>query len=123
MFNTKSNLTLNYDSYLDYEGIGEKLLPKDVLVADQLPYTLRALLFSDTLNVRMDILENQAIPAVGDLRVYHAVISVSASDAKTWTVHVMLDKQKENTYVFEKEYPNTLISMHTWDGNTMQIVK
>jgi hypothetical protein len=123
MFNTKSNLTLNYDSYLDYEGIGEKLLPKDVLVADQLPYTLRALLFSDTLNVRMDIIENQAIPAVGDLSVYHAVISVSASDSKTWTVKVMLDKQKENTYVFEKEYPNTLISMQSWDGKTMQLVK
>lgn len=123
MFNTKSILTMNYDSYLDYEGIGKKMIPKDVLVADQLPYTLRALLFSDTLNVRMDILENQAIPAVGDLRVYHAVISVSASDAKTWTVQVMLDKQKENTYVFEKEYPNTLIRMQSWDGKTMQLVK
>jgi hypothetical protein len=71
----------------------------------------------------MDILENQASPVVGDLRVYHAVVSVSASDAKTWTVQVMLDKQKENTYVFQKEYPNTLISMHTWDGNTMQLSK
>ena len=123
MFNTKSILTLNYDSYLDYEGIGKKVLPKDVLVADQLPYSLRALLFSDTLKVNMDTLENQAIPALGDLRVYHAVISVSASDAQTWTVQVMLDKQKENTYVFEKEYPNTLISMQTWDGSTMQLLK
>jgi hypothetical protein len=123
MFNTKSILTLNYDSYIDYEGIGKKVLPKDILVADQLPYSLRALLFSDTLKVKMDILENQAIPALGDLRVYHAFIRVSASDAKTWTVQVMLDKQKENTYVFEKAYPNTLISMHTWDGNTMQLVK
>ncbi len=123
MFNTKSILTLNYDSYIDYEGIGTKVLPKDILVADQLPYSLRALLFSDTLKVKMDILENQANQAVGDLRVYHAVVSVLASDANTWTVQVMLDKQKENTYVFQKEYPNTLISMHTWDGNTMQLSK
>jgi hypothetical protein len=123
MFNTKSILTLNYDSYIDYEGIGKKVLPKDILVADQLPYSLRALLFSDTLKVKMDILENQASPVVGDLRVYHAVVSVSASDTNTWTVQVMLDKQKQNSYVFEKAYPNTLISMQTWDGNTMQIVK
>lgn len=123
MFNTKSILTVNYDSYFDYEGIGKKVLPKDVLLEDQLPYTLRALLFSDTLKVKLNILENQATINVGDLRVYHATVEVKAQDETSWTVVVALDSNKTNTYIFEKAYPNTLTKMQTWDGRSMTLIK
>ncbi len=123
MFNTKSILTVNYDSYFDYEGIGKKVLPKDVLLEDQLPYSLRALLFSDTLKVKLNILENQTTVNVGDLRVYHATVEVKAQDETTWTVAVALDSNKTNTYVFQKAYPNTLMKMHTWDGRSMTLIK
>ncbi len=123
MFNTKSILTVNYDSYFDYEGIGKKVLPKDVLLEDQLPYTLRALLFSDTLKVKLNILENQATVNIGDLRVYHATVEVKAQDETSWTVVVALDSNKTNTYIFEKAYPNTLTKIHTWDGRSMTLIK
>jgi hypothetical protein len=111
-FNNKSVITLKYDSYLDKQGIGDKVFPKDVLFEDQLPICLRALNFSDTLNFDTKILESQLIDGIGQFTIYNANIRVSSTELSTlpvFKVLVKLDAAKSNAYYFDKKFPHTLI--------------
>ncbi len=120
--NTKSILSMSYDSYWDYEGIGKKIFSKDLLLEDQLIYTLRALKFSDTLNFKVDILENQSTNKLGKLTVYHALLGVSTVENNLWLVKIQLDANKQNDYYFEKKYPNQMVKMRSWDGRSLQLI-
>lgn len=123
--NTKSILKMNYNSYYDQEGVGEKVLPKDILLEDQLIFTLRSLKFREGLDFSTHILESQINNRVGDLLIYKAKIHVfneeMLSDKSCWKVMVQLDSVKRNIYYFDKVYPNQLVKSIAWDGRTLQL--
>lgn len=111
-FNNKSVITLKYDSYLDKQGIGDKVFPKDVLFEDQLPICLRALNFNDSTKFNIDVLESQLIDGTGDFRIYKANVSMSAENivnTAVFKVTVKLDDAKTNVYYFEQKFPHQLI--------------
>lgn len=111
-FNLKSVITLKYDSYKDKEGIDSKVLPKDVLLEDQLPICLRALNFNDTTKFNVKVLESQITNGVGALKIYNASISMITENDKTVNVTVKLDDQNSYNYYFEKSYPNRLLKFY-----------
>lgn len=111
-FNNKSVITLKYDSYLDKQGIGDKVFPKDVLFEDQLPICLRALHFNDSTKFNVEILESQLINGTGNFKLYNARISMSAENivnTAVFKVVVKLDDAKTNVYYFEQNFPHQLI--------------
>ena len=120
---------LNYNSYWDTEGSGTKNLDGNILLEDQLIFSLRALSFKPGLVVNNKILETQISSKVGKLVVYNAEMIVSEGgkvliENKTydsWKVIVKLEKDKSNEYYFTKEYPNYLIKSQSWDGRTLTL--
>jgi hypothetical protein len=111
-FNNKSVITLKYDSYLDKQGIGDKVFPKDVLFEDQLPICLRALNFNDSTKFSVDVLESQLIDGIGTFKLYKAVVSMNAesiANTNVYKVLVKLDDAKSNVYYFEQTFPHQLI--------------
>lgn len=111
-FNNKSVITLKYDSYLDKQGIGDKVFPKDVLFEDQLPVCLRALNFNDSAAFKVNVLESQLIDGVGGFKIYNASVSMASETLENKSVYkvmVALDEQHQHTYYFEKEFPHQLL--------------
>jgi hypothetical protein len=111
-FNNKSVITLKYDSYLDKQGIGDKVFPKDVLFEDQLPICLRALNFSDSAKFTVQVLESQLIDGIGNFKLYNASVSVELSNTTSIPVYKVLvkfDDAKTNVYYFEQKFPHPLI--------------
>lgn len=111
-FNLKSVITLKYDSYKDKEGIDSKVLPKDVLLEDQLPICLRSLKFNDSTSFMVKVLETQLTQGVGALTVYNASVSMQSENANEINVEVKLDDKHIYNYIFEKTYPNKLIKFY-----------
>ena len=111
-FNNKSVVTLKYDSYLDKQGIGDKVFPKDVLFEDQLPICLRALNFNDSLNFNVKILESQLCDGIGTFKIYNANISMQSDQWNTipvYKVMVKLDDANTNLYYFDQKFPHRLM--------------
>lgn len=120
-----------YHSYWDKEGDGEKEMPQKVLFEDQLIYSLRSLHFKDGLSFKARVLESLISNKISGMRVYDAVFNVNEGGTipsgdqqlPCWKVTVSLNKEKTNTYYFCKDYPNILVSQHTWDGRTLSLKK
>lgn len=108
-FNLKSVITLKYDSYKDKEGIDSKVLPKDVLLEDQLPICLRALKFNDSSKFSVKVLESQLNPGLGPLKIYNAAVSMQSENENEMNVEVKLDDKMIYNFIFEKKYPNALV--------------
>lgn len=121
-----ANFDLSYNSYFDGQGTGGHQLPKELLVEDQLPYTLRALKFTDNPTFDANILETQQTNQAKAPVVYKAHIrSINAqlNEAEVWQVQVQLDSAKVNSYWFAKAYPNHLLQQQTWDGRNLKLKK
>ncbi|MBU0696312.1 MAG: hypothetical protein KKE39_07270 [Bacteroidetes bacterium] len=123
-----NHYTLKYHSYFDGEGDGEKALPANLLIEDQLNYTLRSLNFKASLKFGTKILESQISSKVGNLKVYDATISVEDGEKdivgkKSWKVILKLDNDKTNTYYFDQAYPNILVKQQTWDNRNLILKK
>ncbi len=108
-FNNKSVITLKYDSYKDKEGVGDKVLPKDVLLEDQLPICLRTLNFNDSTRFNVKVLETQMTDGIGAMHIYNAKVSVKVEADNTANVEVKLDDKYTYNYYFELTYPNKLL--------------
>jgi hypothetical protein len=125
--NNQSVIKLNYDSYQDGEGIGEKVFEKDVLFEDQLFYTLRSLKFADGLKFNAKVLETQIGSSVGKFVVYNATFTVSdAGQVKAhdcWKVLMTLDSGTSVEYYFDKEFPNTFYQLKASDGESVQLIE
>jgi hypothetical protein len=118
--------TLKYHSYFDGEGDGEKVLPANLLIEDQLNYTLRSLKFKVGLKFGTNVLESQISNKIGNLKIYHATISVEEQNEagkNAWKVILKLDNDKTNTYYFDQAYPNILIKQQTWDNRNLLLKK
>lgn len=126
--NKGDNYLLNYHSYFDGEGDGEKQIPTDLLFEDQLNYTLRSLNFKDNLSFKTQILESQISNKVGKLKIYDAQLTVEdglkeIAEKDSWRVSVKLANDKVNVYFFDKAYPNILLKQHTWDNRNLMLKK
>ncbi|OAQ39871.1 hypothetical protein A5893_09895 [Pedobacter psychrophilus] len=119
--NNGNQYVMNYHSYFDNEGDGEKNIATENLFEDQLSYTLRSLNFKAGLSFDANILESQITNKVGNLEIYKAKLNVSDGNndilaQATWKVTVTLEPNKTNVYYFQKSYPNLLLKQNTWDG-------
>lgn len=120
------NYKLYYNSYFDGEGQGNRELQKELLLEDQLPYTLRSLRFQDSLTFEADVLETQQTNKVGRLTVYKATVSGTKAELEgqqVWQVDVQLAEGKTNRYWFASQYPNQLLRQQTWDGRNLELRK
>jgi hypothetical protein len=118
--------TLYYNSYFDGEGAGNRELPRELLLEDQLPYTLRSLRFEDGLRFEANVLETQQTNKLGKLKVYNATVSAAKADLsgqEAWQVQVQLEDGKTNSYWFASQYPSQLLRQQTWDGRNLELKK
>ncbi|MHC2990487.1 hypothetical protein OB13_02295 [Pontibacter sp. HJ8] len=121
-----ASYNLYYNSYFDGEGEGNRKLQKDLLLEDQLPYTLRSLRFANGLTFEANVLETQQTNKAGRMTVYKAIVSSTKAEVggqAAWQVNVQLDKGKTNSYWFASQYPNELLRQHTWDGRNLELKK
>lgn len=108
--NTQGIISVAYNSALDYEGIGQKVLVKDVFLQEQLPYVLRSIVSSDTSRFKVNILEPQTIDGAGKFTFSLAELQVIDSTATDYTVALRMNKE-EFLYRFESRYPNRPLSI------------
>lgn len=121
-----ASYSMYYNSYFDGQGEGNRKLQKDVLLEDQLPYTLRSLRFRDGLKFEANVLETQQTNKATEPKVYKATITIiKANIGKTaaWQVNVQLDETKLSRYWFAAQYPNQLLRQQTWDGRNLELKK
>ncbi|MBK0383877.1 hypothetical protein I5M32_12990 [Pedobacter sp. SD-b] len=126
--NNGKDYLMDYHSYFDEEGDGNRKISTMILFEDQLHYSLRALNFKAGLTFDSEILESQITNRIGKLRTYKAKLTVNdgkddVANRSTWKVIVQLSPQKTNVYYFDKSYPNILVKQHTWDGLNLELKK
>ncbi|MFD2245526.1 hypothetical protein [Pontibacter ruber] len=117
---------LYFNSYFDGQSEGNRKLQKDLLLEDQLPYTLRSLRFRNGLTFEANVLETQQTNKATDPKVYKATISTTKADiagAAAWQVLVQLDENKRSLYWFAAQYPNQLLRQQAWDGRNLELKK
>lgn len=108
-FNNKSVITLKYNSYKDKEGEGEKVLEKDVMLSEQLPFSLRSLDFEKAKDFKLKVIDPQIASGIGNFRSKLVDVSVE-KNVDFYVVDVKYSKDSICSYVFEKAYPNKLVS-------------
>lgn len=108
-FNNKSVITLKYNSYKDKEGEGEKVLEKDVMLLEQLPFSLRSLDFEKAKDFKLKVIDPQIASGIGNFRSKLVDVSVE-KNVDLYVVDVKYSKDSICSYVFEKAYPNKLVS-------------
>lgn len=127
-------LQMTYHSYHDGEGTGNQSFGRNLILEDQLMYSLRSLKFADGLTFEGNVLESQANGKIGQLHAYRSVFTVNT--AKTsgtvlgkkatfdcWQVDVKLGTTgKMNSYFFQKEYPNLCLKRITWDNRNLELI-
>lgn len=112
-----------FNSYWDGQGEGAYQLGEEALFENQLSYSLRSLKFEEGISFSYDVIENQISNKAENPTIYKAKIAVmDQAESNFWKVVVELDKTKVNEYIFEKEYPNILVSQKTWDGRNMKMM-
>jgi hypothetical protein len=127
-----SQFAYTYHSYWDGQGDATQMIDASPLWEDQLPYTLRALKFTNGLKFSLSLYGSQ-INSRADLpTAYQAHFSIAQLEAidslpgglpmqPVWVVNVKLDEEKANQYVFTQAYPNILIEMTGWDGRKLRL--
>jgi hypothetical protein len=113
-FNNKSVITLKYDSYKDKEGIGEKVFEKDVMMFEQLPFSLRSIDFENAKVFKLKVVEPQLSSGTGKFKTKMADVKVNKL-ADQYSVNVEFSIDSVCNYVFEKTYPNKLVSFKLFD--------
>jgi hypothetical protein len=120
------NFEMWYHSYWDGEGNNSRDLRRDVFLEDALPYTLRSLKFDQKPAFDLVVLDFQQTNRAKAPEYYQAHLTTTEAPAAAgspaaWRVAVQLAPDKENTYLFAREYPNILLSQTTWDGRTLRL--
>lgn len=113
-FNNKSVITLKYDSYKDKEGIGEKVFEKDVMMFEQLPFSLRSIDFENAKEFKLKVVEPQLTSGIGKFKTKLVDVKVNKL-ADQYSVNVEFSIDSVCNYVFEKTYPNKLVSFKLFD--------
>lgn len=113
-FNNKSVITLKYDSYKDKEGIGEKVFEKDVMMFEQLPFSLRSIDFENAKEFKLKVVEPQLASGIGKFKTSLVDVKVE-KQTEQFAVNLEFSKDSICTYVFEKTYPNKLKSFKIFD--------
>ncbi len=108
-FNNKSVITLKYDSYRDKEGVGEKVFEKDVMLFEQLPFSLRSIDFENAKEFKLKVIEPQIASGIGKFKTQLVNVKVEKKDA-LYSVNVEFSKDSVCNYQFEKNYPNKLVA-------------
>jgi len=119
---------INYNSYWDGEGQGEKIQNGDFLFEDQLPFTLRMMALEKGLRFNARIMPTQISAKVGPIYADFAVFSVESTsytfneaEIEAWKIIVQLDVERANIYTIEKAHPNRLLAVKTWDQRNLKL--
>lgn len=119
---------INYNSYWDGEGSGEKIQEGDFLFEDQLPFTLRMMDLQEGLSFNARLMQTQISAKVGPIyadlarfRVRSTTYSFNENEIEAWKVVAQLDLERANIYTIEKAYPNRLLSVKTWDQRSLAL--
>lgn len=120
------SLKESYNSYWDQQGVGSRDLRRDVLLEDALPYSLRALRFSQLPAFELVVMALQQTSKAGPPEYYNARLNTTEAPtgdtpAPAWRVAVQLAPDKQNVYWFAKTYPNILLRQTTWDGRALRL--
>ncbi len=126
--NTFKQFTLNstgydydFNSYFDGYGDGEmEISGTELIWEDQLSYLLRTLKFEDGLTFKKRVVESQINTKAFEPEIYKAAFSVADADS-LWRIEVKFDAEKTNTYTFQKQYPNLMVSQQGWDGFNLNL--
>lgn len=113
-FNNKSVITMKYNSYRDKEGEGEKVFEKDVMLLEQLPFSLRSLDFEQAKDFKLKVLEPQIASGIGKFKTSLVDVKIEKQSSQ-YAVNVVFSKDSICSYVFEKNYPNKLLSFKIFD--------
>lgn len=123
-------LQMTYHSHRDGEGTGDQSFGRNLILEDQLMYSLRSLKFADGLKFEGNVLESQANGKIGQLQAYRSFFAVKdAAQTKVgdttyacWQVDVKLGGTgRMNSYYFQKDYPNLCVKRSTWDNRNLVI--
>jgi hypothetical protein len=119
-----NRLEYAYDSYWDGQGRGKMDLNRDLLIEDQLPYTLRSLKFTEGLVFSAQVAGLIQTNKAGAPEIYPATFRVTGGQAAgrpVWQVSVRFSPEKQNAYWFARDYPHVLVQQQTWDGRSLQL--
>ncbi len=119
---------INYHSYWDGEGTGEKIQEGDFLFEDQLPFTLRMMELSKGLKFNARLMPSQVSAKVGPIYADLAIFRVGSTtfmfnetEIEAWRISVKLDLERANIYTIEKAYPNRVLEIKTWDQRNLKL--
>lgn len=119
---------INYNSYWDGEGDGEKIQEGDFLFEDQLPFTLRMMNLKEGLTFNARLMPTQVSAKVGPIYADFAVFRVRKTNytfnetkIEAWKIVVQLDLERANIYTIEKAHPNRLLAVKTWDQRNLDL--
>lgn len=125
---TENGYRIQYNSYWDGEGEGEKMQEGDFLFEDQLPFTLRTMALEKGLKFNARIMPCQITSKVGPIYADFAVFRVGSTtfnfnetEIEAWKIIVQLDLERANLYVIEKAHPNRLLEVNTWDQRNLKL--
>ncbi|MCX2745119.1 hypothetical protein OO013_14660 [Mangrovivirga sp. M17] len=110
----------NYNSYWDGEGRGERQIEQVCLIEDQLVFSLRALKFEDGLNFSAPVMKSRMTSKATDPVIENSDFTVTDT-AEAWSVKVEGAHIGKINYLFEKDYPNKMISMESSDGRIWKL--
>lgn len=124
----KAGYRIQYHSYWDGEGEGEKIEEGDFLFEDQLAFTLRMMELSQGLQFNARLMPVQVSAKVGPIYADLAVFRVGSTkfvfnetEIEAWKINVQLDLERANMYVIEKAHPNRLLEVKTWDHRNLKL--
>lgn len=115
-----------YTSYHDGQGSGQRVLRRNVLFEDALPYTLRSLDFARRPSFAAAVYELQQTNQASSPALYQARVQVEDGTTNdtpqpAWRVRVALTDSRQNVYWFAKAYPNILLRCTSWHGSTLRL--
>jgi len=118
---TPTGYAYDYNSYFDGYGDGfMEIKGNDHWWEDQLPYVLRALKFEDGLTFTKNTVSSQINTKTYRPEITKANYVVIDADS-VWQVRVSFDGDQVNSYTFEKDYPNLMLTQSTWYGYNMKL--
>lgn len=115
-----SGYDYDYNSYFDGYGDGKMAIEgNEQWWEDQLPYVLRALKFAKGLSFEKEVINSQINTKTHQPKSQLAAFSINDL-GDLWEV-VASFEEGQNTYLFEKNYPNVMVSQTTWYGYNMKL--
>lgn len=120
-FNNKSVISMQYDSFKDKEGKGEKVFEKDIMPFEQLYFSLRSLDLDSVKDFKLKVLEPQLKSGIGSFKITKVDVRTKRMD-NVYDVIVEFNDKSYCSFKFENSYPNKLISFNKF-GEVYQLKK